>query len=336
MHVIVARNVNEAYPMGAQLLRQLGRARPSRNGPVLSTPYSVSTLYLRPRERVLYDPVRDANPFFHLMDALWCLAARSDVAWLTQFNRRMPDYSDNGRSFHGAYGWRWRRAWGVDQLHQVIAMLQANPTTRRAVLQMWDASLDLNSPSKDLPCNLMVQFQVDEGRLNMIVFNRSNDMIWGAYGANAVQYSMLQEYIAQRAGFDIGWYEQVSGNFHVYVDTYEEKFPADIDPYLTDPYAQGTVAPLRLVDDGPTFDTQLDTFMNVTAPDANKALWEDAMFDDWKNVFITHVALPMVKTWRLHKAGRREEALFMTQLITASDWALACQQWLQRRYDAAT
>jgi hypothetical protein len=72
-------------------------------------------------ERVLFDSVRDANPFFHFMEALWILAGRSDVEWLAQWLPSIADYSDDGVSFHGAYGMRLNTH---GQLTQVIERLQ--------------------------------------------------------------------------------------------------------------------------------------------------------------------------------------------------------------------
>jgi hypothetical protein len=55
-------------------------------------------------------------------------------------------------------------------------------------------------------------------KLNMTVFCRSNDMVLGAYGANAVHMSMLQELIAHALDTRVGTYWQVSHNFHAYTE----------------------------------------------------------------------------------------------------------------------
>ena len=67
---------------------------------------------------------------------------------------------------------------------------------------MWDAKQDLShrNESKDLPCNTHVYFSIREGFLDMTVCNRSNDLIWGCCGANAVHMSFLQEYVATMWG----------------------------------------------------------------------------------------------------------------------------------------
>ena len=50
----------------------------------------------------------------------------------------------------------------------------------------------------------------------MTVCNRSNDMIWGAYGANAVHMSILMEYVAVAVNAPMGSYYQISDSFHIY------------------------------------------------------------------------------------------------------------------------
>ena len=71
---------------------------------------------------------------------------------------------------------------------------------------MWDGSCDLDTHHNDLPCNTHIYFRVVDGKLNMTVCNRSNDVIWGMTGANAVHMTMLQELIAAEADIPIGSY----------------------------------------------------------------------------------------------------------------------------------
>ena len=168
----------------------------------------------RPDERVVACPERDANPFFHLVEAMWILAGRNDVKTLAMFNNRMRDYSDNGLTFHGAYGYRLRLTQGVDQIAVAIQALRKNPGSRQVALQIWDARLDLGSQSKDIPCNDFVFLRVRNtlaggNVLDLSVANRSNDVIWGAYGANAVQFAFLQEYIAAHLGWGIGRWSSI-------------------------------------------------------------------------------------------------------------------------------
>src|SRR5437667_12765939 len=78
----------------------------SRNGPVMVVDEPVIIIYTHPRERVLLNYYRDANPFFHLYESLWMLAGRNDLKSLEFFVGHMKDYSDDGLTFNGAYGHR--------------------------------------------------------------------------------------------------------------------------------------------------------------------------------------------------------------------------------------
>ena len=223
---VYARNVSEALYIGLMLLQDKGEWVESRSGHVIEYPSPVMTVYKRPEERVLFYPSRDANPFFHLFEALWMLAGRDDLKFVSRFNKRMKDFSDDGVTLNGAYGYRWKEYFSKNQLDLLIFHLREQPESRRAVLQMWstdDLSKTFNEPScKDVPCNTQIYFKIKHGRLQMTVTCRSNDIIWGTYGANAVHFSILQEYIAARVGVEMGTYYHLSDSFHAYEKVYEK------------------------------------------------------------------------------------------------------------------
>lgn len=131
-------------------------ASPSRNGNVLMLEEPVTVTYSHPLERVLFNKVRDANPFFHLYESLWMLCGREDVKPLAYYAANMANYSDDGLTLNGAYGKRWRRHYDyqvneqqglrdyhTDQLTEVVNHLFALPHSRRAVVQMWTVEQDL-------------------------------------------------------------------------------------------------------------------------------------------------------------------------------------------------
>jgi hypothetical protein len=325
------RNVHSALPAALHLLHTKGVERGSRNGSVLVLDEPVATVYTNPCERVIFHPWRDANPFFHFYESLWMLAGRNDVAPLARYAKRMATFSDNGETFNAAYGRRWRWAhdcMGIyrDQLVTIAEMLERNPNERRAVLQIWDHQKDLGYTGKDAACNMMATFQVNsEGKLDMVVFCRSNDIVWGCYGANAVHFSMLLEYVAARANYRVGTYTQISVNWHGYADTAGpllEHHTADevVSPYETEPvYAY------------PICDGQLDSTWD---DDCQAFVTDDGRLPSssaFKNRFFADVAWPLVNAHDLFKSGKLDEAVNMTNNIEASDWSMACREWLERR-----
>lgn len=320
MKVIEARNVSQALLLGLHVLEKEGVLRDSRNGPVKVFKTPVSTLYHEPKERVVFFPERDANPFFHFMEGLWMIAGRNDVEWISRFNGSIANYSDDGVTFHGAYGYRWRHHFGFDQLERVANLLIANPDDRRIVVQMWDATTDLGYEGKDFPCNTALKFRIVDGYLDMIVENRSNDMIWGAYGANAVHFSMLQEVMAAWIGVEVGRYWQISTNFHGYVATVDKHASLLELPTDEDSYSVGLVEPYKMVTT-PIADwmADLDMFIN------------QGEVIGYRDRFFKRVALPILRTWRMWKEKDYDGALKAIHDCEATDWGLACKEWMLRR-----
>lgn len=330
MHVINVRNVQQALIEGCYQMSRYGQERDSRNGKVKLLDGVTATVYQNPCERVLLDPERDANPFFHLMESLWMLAGRRDVEFVSYFNSGMAQYSDDGQVFNAAYGYRWRQHFGSDQLTSIALALRENRDCRRQVLGIWDPRQDLGADSKDLPCNLTVTFQVGrDGRLNMVVFNRSNDLIWGAYGANAVHFSILLEFMAAKIGVPVGTYTQVSANTHVYeshwdlMESLASKAPMPPTPRSCS-YSRGMTSafPLMSIQHG-RWERELSVFM------------VDPVNTSFHDPFFESVAKPMLIAYQAFKdktdPSRFRSARVVLHQMAVCDWKRAAIEWIDRR-----
>lgn len=329
MHIVHVTNVNEAYRIGMNALAAMGQPVKTRNGPARKFSGPTTTIYENPTQRVLFHPTRDANPFFHFYESLWMIVGRDDVKGVANFVKTMENFSDDGATFHGAYGRRWRSWFGLDQVSIICRMLKHDHTDRRAVLQMWDASADLGRNGKDFPCNTQIFFNRNnpEQRLDMTVCCRSNDLIWGAYGANAVHFSMLQEYMAGQIGCAVGSYWQVSNDLHAYDEVFDKLMPTvsseHVDlyegPHAIEPY------PMYTGVDAATFRHDLELFMEndqfgglgITSP------------------FLKHVAAPLLRAHTAYKTQKGEArytaALKEVKACEAADWKAAAEHWLLRR-----
>lgn len=325
--LINARNVNEALMLGRGFMLEQGRKRHSRNGPTLEIPGLVVTQYRNPKERVLFSSIRDANPFFHLFESVWMIAGKRDVAYVSKFASRMREYSDDKIHLNGAYGFRWREYYMYDQLKRVIDLLQKEPDTRRAVLKMWSSRDLLDQTSKDLPCNTHIYFKRRGMLLDMTVCCRSNDMVWGAYGANAVHMSFLQEYVASQIGASmlVGSYWQVSDSFHVYQENEVWQRVASQMKNTTpdDPYDLGEVIATPLLD--PDKDPKLW--------DRDLALWfEEPFAYGYEHSWWSSVAKPMYAAWIAWKKKDFPAAYdALARMPDKDDWKTAAMEWLERR-----
>lgn len=340
MIVIEGRNVNELWKQGFDILDWCGRLCDTRNGTALVSDTPVMSVYQSPTERVLFDPVRDANPFFHLMESLWMLAGRRDAAFL---NRYVGDFGDRfgetDGNIHGAYGHRWREAFGFsDQLEDVIHKLCANLNDRQAVIQMWDASdrnNDLTGDWKDRPCNTHLYCRIRGGVLDLTVCCRSNDIVWGAYGANAVHFSMLQEYLAGRIGVGVGTMYQFSNNWHGYTQVLNKVRPSESH---LDPYAVADMHPMPIASRWEEWDADLTRFMawhdNVLWA-SNTGCEVDAhdlySRETYANAWFAEVAASVAIANYRWKTKEKHSALNWARNIAAPDWAAACSSWILRR-----
>jgi thymidylate synthase len=331
MQVITARNVNSAWDQAKAVLNSCHIVRPSRVGEVWEYPAPVVTEYFNPTERILFNGERNANPIFHFMEGLWMLAGRNDVEWISQFNPRMRGYSDDGKTFHGAYGHRWRKAFDMDggaeddyadQLPKIVRMLKKSQEERRAVVSMWNPIWDLERPELlDVPCNTTIYFKIRDGVLTMTVCCRSNDIAWGAYGANAVHMSMMMEYVAAMIGVQVGTYWHLSDSWHAYTERWESLGGKSRLPSL-DLYEDGDVAPYAMVD----------------SSDIGRESWDEEL-QEWMdtetvrnphNSFFPNVATPLMLAWRAYKEDDLITALQYTAECKASDLAFATASWLKR------
>lgn len=328
MHTLSVRNVNEALAAGIELLRLRGVERDSRNGPVIMADNPVTTIYARPWERVLFCPKRDANPFFHLVESLWMLAGRKDVKTVATYVKRMATYSDDRVTLNGAYGWRWRQHFVQDQLAWAIRRLAADPNDRRVVIGMWDPDVDMAgaASSKDVPCNTQIYVWITvDGKLSITVTCRSNDLIWGAHGANAVHFSYLQEYIACALGIPMGAMYQVSNNYHAYLKTLEPLADYPTPNAVSDPYVTQEFEPTMPLHSGNTQEFDEDVAM----------LLDENVTFGLRSPWLRKVAVPVMKAHQAYRdkanGERFENAQACVAQIRAHDWRLACSEWLSRR-----
>jgi thymidylate synthase len=313
----------------------------SRNGPVRRFNEPATIVWENPMRRVSFNAIRDANPVFHLFEAFWMLSGEEDVERPAYFAPHLASFSDDGVTLAGAYGFRWREHWEVDQLEDyIIPSLTKNKEDRRCVLQMWDTWRDIDNGKvggKDLCCNISVMFDASMGRLDMMVTNRSNDIVLGATGANIVHFSFLQEYVAGCIGIPIGRYSQVSNNSHAYVENEQTKkvihevqaiaqsAHTKIDPN----FYMGQI--VDLFDD----DVEPVTMQGMIDRDIQELMDKYNQLDfEFESTFFATVVAPVIRAFNLYKDDKLEQAIQeLEAAYIQSDWLIATKHWLMRRVE---
>lgn len=361
--VLAGENTSQIYMDGLFNLVQKGTKCSPRGKEILELRPTILE-YHDPKNRVTFLKGRVINPFFQLAEAFWIICGRSDVKWLTDYNKNMANFSDDGEYFNAPYGERlryWNKSDAnsfvfnpIDQLYDVYKKIKADPDTRQAVAVIYNPLFDnFNNDTVDRPCNLILTFKLREGKLDLQVFNRSNDLHWGTFGANLCQFSTIQEMVAGWLGAEIGVYYQNTDSLHIYMDAYGAK---ETDKVLT---AYGlTVEDVKngaeipevehfVFEDEPRMSSsfeqtrQIMMFYNsaidilirgevsYTDEKVFAQLLEsvDVCPDEyWKNTFYSMVA------YQAHKRGNVDFTCKALDKMKDSSWKVSCLRFLSKRY----
>jgi len=194
------------------LLAQTGRVEPSRGR--MAEVLGVVLELQDPRARLSRSEGR-GKPFSCLGELLWYLSKRNRLDFIQYYVPAYKKESEDGITVHGGYGARMfamRRA--HNQVSNVLGLLKAKPSSRRAVIQLFDAA-DIAQKYQEIPCTCTLQFLIRKGRLDLIAHMRSNDAYLGL-PHDVFAFTMLQEIIAVSLGVKLGTYRHLIGSLHLY------------------------------------------------------------------------------------------------------------------------
>ena len=115
-----------------------------------------------------------------IAELAWYLSGTTDPEMIVHWVPRHKQEVEEDGTIRGAYGPRMFGTGDNAQFSTVLNLLATSSTSRRAVIQLFDAS-DLTGPGryKDVPCTSTLQFFVRDARLHLMVTMRSNDAFIG-------------------------------------------------------------------------------------------------------------------------------------------------------------
>lgn len=158
-------------------------------------------------------------------ELLWFLRGDTNIAYLKQHGVRIWDeWAGPDGDLGPIYGKQWR-AWqtadgrAIDQIHNVITQIKANPDSRRLIVSAWNVG-DLEKMALP-PCHLLFQFYVANGRLSCQLYQRSADSFLGV-PFNIASYSLLTCMVAQQTGLLPGDFIWTGGDCHIYLNHLEQ------------------------------------------------------------------------------------------------------------------
>ncbi len=162
-----------------------------------------------------------------LHEVLWYLSGENHIRNLRKHTKIWDAWADKDGNLETAYGYYWRHfpsaqknkngEWEVrevDQIQYVIDEISRNPNSRRLVVNAWEPG---NATTSKLPpCHYTFVFNVNDGKLNCHLTQRSGDIALGI-PFNLAAYSLLTLVIAQQVGLKLGEFAHTIIDAHIYV-----------------------------------------------------------------------------------------------------------------------
>ena len=162
-----------------------------------------------------------------LHEVLWYLSGEDHIRNLRKHTKIWDAWADEDGNLETAYGYYWRHfpsakknkngEWvvtEVDQIKYVIDEIGRNPNSRRLVVNTWEPG---NATTSKLPpCHYTYAFNVNNGKLNCHLTQRSGDIALGI-PFNLAAYALLTQIIAQQTGLEPGEFAHTIIDAHIYV-----------------------------------------------------------------------------------------------------------------------
>jgi thymidylate synthase len=175
--------------------------------------FNVGFYIENPEDNHITNKERNWNANYAMREWRWYLSGDPNAENISRFAPIWKNMMDENGDVRSNYGWQWRRN---DQIGKVIKLLEQKPNTRKAVISIYDGK-EIHTYSKDTPCTYGIQFTIIDGKLNMTVLMRSNDL-WYGFCNDQFCFSMLQKYIADILQLEVGTYFHFAHNLHLYND----------------------------------------------------------------------------------------------------------------------
>ncbi|MDA0663086.1 MAG: thymidylate synthase [Proteobacteria bacterium] len=158
-------------------------------------------------------------------ELLWFLAGDTNTRYLNENGVRIWDeWADEQGDLGPVYGAQWR-SWPapdgshIDQISQVIEQIRTNPNSRRHIVCSWNVG-QIDAMALP-PCHCLFQFQIANGKLSCLLYQRSADMFLGV-PFNIASYALLTMMVAQVTGLEPGEFIHCLGDTHIYMNHLEQ------------------------------------------------------------------------------------------------------------------
>lgn len=193
--------------------------------------------------------LRKVFPKSAAAELAWFLMGTQDVTWMAKYAPFWNKFTeDDGKTIANAYGYRWLRHFGRNQLQQAIGALTENPSDRRIYISAWDPACDgLGTPAKNVPCPVGYTLSITAGQLHSTMLIRSSDLFVGL-PYDVMGHALLMAAVARSLGVKLGTMTFTLAHPHLYekhFDMLTECFQTGAGPQPVIELPQWSVADIQ-------------------------------------------------------------------------------------------
>jgi thymidylate synthase len=170
-----------------------------------------------------------------IYELLWFLRGDTNIRYLKEHGVSIWDeWADANGELGPVYGKQWRSWEGadgstIDQIAQVVGQIRKTPDSRRLIVSAWNVA-DLPRMAL-MPCHVLFQFYVADGKLSCQLYQRSADVFLGV-PFNVASYALLTMMMAQVCDLVPGEFIHTFGDVHLYNNHVEQaKLQLSRQPY---------------------------------------------------------------------------------------------------------
>jgi thymidylate synthase len=160
-----------------------------------------------------------------IAEQIWfIMGSKNPDDFVNKFTKIWTDFTESDGTIPAAYGYRWRSAFGRDQLGLLIKHLSEQPGSRHGVIVTWDPREDgLGNPQskKNVPCPYTFTVNIIGNKLHIHSVVRSNDMMLGC-PHDVAGFAILQSILAAKLGVQTGKLTHSISNAHIYDTHYQQ------------------------------------------------------------------------------------------------------------------
>lgn len=179
---------------------------------------NVNFTILSPWDNIIKAEWRKWNHSYAQLEWEWYKSGDRDPTQVEKVAKLWSTMKDDSGYVNSNYGYWWKRG---DQFQLAMKELRLRPHSRRAIITHYSPD-EVKSYEKDTPCNVVLNFYIEDEKVHLTIFARSIDLVYG-FCNDQYCFSKLLMYAAEILDRGCGTMNYFITDLHVYEKHWEMK-----------------------------------------------------------------------------------------------------------------